>query len=102
MIWNVFDIIMLPIFLKHPACYLVGHKKKSEWSASEMTLMLIKSDDALAMSNSFLKVVPFGGIKPMLGTNPFVFGAPRENKRPLLFDIATSSNPGSKIRECAE
>lgn len=53
----------------------------------------------LAMSNSFPKVVAHGGIRPVLGTNPFAFGAPRRNGDHLLFDMATSALAGSTVRE---
>lgn len=54
---------------------------------------------ALAMSNSFPKVVAHGGIKPVFGTNPFAFGAPRRAGRSLLVDMATSALAGSTVRE---
>ena len=53
----------------------------------------------LALSNSFPKVVAHGGMKPVLGTNPFAFGAPRKNGDHLLFDMATSALAGSTVRE---
>jgi len=53
----------------------------------------------MAMSNSFPKVVAHGGIRPVLGTNPFAFGAPRRNGDHLLFDMATSALAGSTVRE---
>jgi ureidoglycolate dehydrogenase (NAD+) len=53
----------------------------------------------LAMSNSFPKVVAHGGLKPVLGTNPFAFGAPRKDGDHLLFDMATSALAGSTVRE---
>jgi LDH2 family malate/lactate/ureidoglycolate dehydrogenase len=53
----------------------------------------------LALSNSFPKVVAHGGLKPVLGTNPFAFGAPRKNGDHLLFDMATSALAGSTVRE---
>jgi len=52
-----------------------------------------------AFSNSFPKVVAHGGLKPVLGTNPFAFGAPRQNGDHLLFDMATSAMAGSTVRE---
>jgi ureidoglycolate dehydrogenase (NAD+) len=54
---------------------------------------------ALAMSNSFPKVVAHGGIRPVFGTNPFAFGAPRRTGRSLLVDMATSALAGSTVRE---
>lgn len=53
----------------------------------------------LALSNSFPKVVAHGGLKPVLGTNPFAFGTPRKNGDHLLFDMATSALAGSTVRE---
>ena len=53
----------------------------------------------LAMSNSFPKVTAHGGLRPVLGTNPIAFGAPRRNGAHLLFDMATSSLAGSTVRE---
>ncbi|MBZ0216210.1 MAG: Ldh family oxidoreductase [Fimbriimonadaceae bacterium] len=53
----------------------------------------------LAMSNSFPKVVAYGGLKPVFGTNPFAFGAPRANGENLIFDMATSALAGSTVRE---
>jgi LDH2 family malate/lactate/ureidoglycolate dehydrogenase len=56
----------------------------------------------LALSNSFPKVVAHGGLHPVLGTNPFAFGAPRRNGEHLLFDMATSALAGSTVREHIE
>ncbi len=56
----------------------------------------------LAMSNSFPKVAAFGGVKSVLGTNPFAFGAPRRNGDHLLVDMATSSSAGSSITKSTE
>lgn len=54
---------------------------------------------ALAMSNSFPKVVPHGGLSAVLGTNPFAFGTPRKNGENLMVDFATSSLAGSTVRQ---
>lgn len=56
----------------------------------------------LAMSNSFPKVAAMGGRRPVLGTNPMAFGAPRRNHQHLLLDMATSSVAGSTPRKLAE
>ncbi|WP_132523211.1 Ldh family oxidoreductase [Rhizobium sp. BK376] len=45
---------------------------------------------ALAMCPSYSTVAPSGGKLPLLGTNPFAFGWPREGKEPYVFDFATS------------
>lgn len=46
---------------------------------------------ALAMTPSHSWVAPAGGTKPVLGTNPIAFGWPRGEKRPYVFDFATSA-----------
>jgi LDH2 family malate/lactate/ureidoglycolate dehydrogenase len=54
---------------------------------------------SMAFTNSYPKVAAYGGIKPVLGTNPIGFGAPRRNGQHLLLSMATSMTAGSKIRE---
>lgn len=46
---------------------------------------------ALAVVNSMACVVPAGGRKPLFGTNPISFAAPRSGHDPLVFDLATSA-----------
>ena len=53
----------------------------------------------LALSNSFPKVAAHGGTRPVLGTNPLAFGAPRRGGRHLLVDMATSALAGSTVRQ---
>jgi delta1-piperideine-2-carboxylate reductase len=45
---------------------------------------------ALVLCPSYATVAPWGGNKPLLGTNPFAFGWPRQNNFPYVFDFATS------------
>ena len=45
---------------------------------------------ALSFINSMASVVPHGGRKAALGTNPIAFATPRRDARPLVFDMATS------------
>lgn len=45
---------------------------------------------AIVLTPSHTCVAPFGGIKPLLGTNPFAFSWSRLNQNPYVFDFATS------------
>lgn len=45
---------------------------------------------AMVMCPSYATVAPTGGNKPLLGTNPFGFGWPRQHDEPYVFDFATS------------
>jgi LDH2 family malate/lactate/ureidoglycolate dehydrogenase len=44
----------------------------------------------IAMCPNYATVAPADSTKPLLGTNPFAFGWPREGKPPYVFDFATS------------
>lgn len=46
---------------------------------------------ALAMTNSPPNIAPWGGRKPLFGTNPMAFAAPRRGLPPLVIDQATSA-----------
>lgn len=45
---------------------------------------------AISMNPTHSYVVPSGGNKALLGTNPIAFAWPRPDKRPYVFDFATS------------
>ncbi|KAA0890783.1 Ldh family oxidoreductase [Pusillimonas sp. ANT_WB101] len=45
----------------------------------------------MSMNPTHSYVVPTGGSKALLGTNPMAFAWPRPNKRPYVFDFATSA-----------
>jgi LDH2 family malate/lactate/ureidoglycolate dehydrogenase len=44
----------------------------------------------LALCSSYASVAPFGGTRPLFGTNPFAFAWPRRGPEPFVFDFATS------------
>lgn len=54
---------------------------------------------SLALSNSYPKVAVPGGTIPVLGTNPFAFGAPRKDGRAIIIDMSTAAVAGSTVRE---
>lgn len=43
-------------------------------------------------------VLPFNGVKPRLGTNPFCVGIPVAGRSPVILDFATSAIAGNKAR----
>lgn len=45
---------------------------------------------AMAVTNSPPNIAPWGGSKPLFGTNPLAFAAPRQSGPPLVIDQATS------------
>ncbi len=56
---------------------------------------------AFALSNSYAKVAAHGGRAPVLGTNPFTFGAPRAGGD-LIVDFSTAALAGSTLRASRE
>ncbi|WP_338507630.1 Ldh family oxidoreductase [Pseudomonas poae] len=46
---------------------------------------------ALSVVNSMTCVVPHGADRPLFGTNPIAFAAPRGDGPPIVFDLATSA-----------
>jgi delta1-piperideine-2-carboxylate reductase len=56
---------------------------------------------ALTVVNSFACVVPHGGHRPLFGTNPIAFAAPRMQGEPLVFDLATSAIANGDVQIAA-
>lgn len=56
---------------------------------------------ALSMVNSMSFVVPYGGTKPVYGTNPLAFAAPRETDDPIVFDQASSAMANGDVQIAA-
>lgn len=56
----------------------------------------------MACSNSVPKQVPYGGVKKVMGTNPFAFGIPVKNGKHMLVDFSTATSAGSIIKKMAE
>lgn len=46
---------------------------------------------SIGMTAGQCTVAPYGGSKPVFGTNPFAFGWPRPDGNPFVFDFATSA-----------
>lgn len=52
----------------------------------------------VASSTKVVCVVPPGAGESILGTNPLAYGVPRQGTHPIVFDMATSTAAGNKIR----
>ncbi|HEU5099529.1 MAG TPA: Ldh family oxidoreductase [Roseiflexaceae bacterium] len=53
----------------------------------------------IALCNASPVVAPYGGYRPVMGTNPFAWAAPREQGQPpLVLDFATSIVAEGKLR----
>lgn len=52
---------------------------------------------ALAFSNAPSAMAPWGGNRPLYGTNPIAFACPRDGKDPLLIDLSLSKVARGKV-----
>jgi LDH2 family malate/lactate/ureidoglycolate dehydrogenase len=52
----------------------------------------------VATSTKVVCVVPPGGSAPVIGTNPLAYGIPTGSGEPIVFDMATSTAAGNKVR----
>ncbi len=52
---------------------------------------------ALMVSNTPKAMAPWGGNKPLFGTNPIAFAAPREGQPPLVIDLSLSKVARGKV-----
>jgi LDH2 family malate/lactate/ureidoglycolate dehydrogenase len=57
---------------------------------------------AFAYSNAPPTMAPWGGMDPYLGTNPYAYGVPAGEHRPIILDMATSIVARGKIILMAE
>jgi len=80
---------------------LVGVRQANHFGAAAYYVHLAaeRGKLGLAVSNSFPRVAPHGGVTPVLGTNPFAFGAPLRQGHSILVDLSTSAIAGSSIRQ---
>lgn len=72
----------------------------SSWYGAGACYVRLAADAGMigiAMSNSVSKVAPYGGVRPVFGTNPFSFAAPRKNGQSIIVDMATAASAGSTI-----
>jgi len=56
----------------------------------------------LVFSNSPQAIAPWGGSRPIFGTNPIAFGFPRADAPPVVVDLSMSKQARGKIKLAAE
>ena len=74
-------------------CLLVGHYVERIAAAGLVAMAFVTSPKSMA---------PWGGAKPVFGTNPMAFAWPREGASPMVLDMASSRIARSEIRLAAE
>lgn len=52
----------------------------------------------MTCTNAFAKVAPYGGTRPVFGTNPLAFGCPQSSGVPIIVDLSSSTLAGSSVR----
>ena len=57
---------------------------------------------SLAFANSSALMPPWGGNRPVFGTNPLGFGAPRTGEPPIIVDMATSATARVNVVAAAQ
>lgn len=56
----------------------------------------------LVFGNSPAGIAPWGGSRPLFGTNPIAFGFPREEAPPVVVDLSLSKQARGKIKLAAD
>lgn len=77
----------------------IAVKNSSHFGTAAIYSLLAASQNMIGVSftHTDALVLPFGGKKPFLGTNPLCFAAPCEGEEPFCFDMATSQIPWNKV-----
>lgn len=57
---------------------------------------------AIAFTNSFGAIAPWGGSRPLYGTNPIAFSCPRKDAPPLVVDTSLSKVARGKVKLAAD
>lgn len=81
----------------------VRHSNNFGTAAYFVQMAVSKGKIAVIYSNSAPAIAPWGGSKPLFGTNPMAYGFPTpENIPPIIFDMAVSKAARGKIRLAAK
>jgi ureidoglycolate dehydrogenase (NAD+) len=77
----------------------VGVRKSSHFGIAGYTAMQALKKDmiGIVISHTDASVIPYGGKKPAIGTNPLAVAVPTGREYPILLDMATSAASLGKI-----
>ncbi|MBI4547775.1 MAG: Ldh family oxidoreductase [Ignavibacteriae bacterium] len=80
---------------------LVTVKHSNLYGSASYYCALASAADCIGFTctNAVAKVAPYGGTRPVLGTNPLAFGSPTSSGVPILIDLSTSAIAGSSARD---
>jgi LDH2 family malate/lactate/ureidoglycolate dehydrogenase len=82
----------------------VGVRRSNHYGAGAYYVQRAVAQDviAFAYSNAPPTMAPWGGVDPYVGTNPYSYGVPAGEHRPIILDMATSIVARGKIILAAE
>jgi LDH2 family malate/lactate/ureidoglycolate dehydrogenase len=82
----------------------VGVRRSNHYGAGAYYVQRAVAKDtiAFAYSNAPPTMAPWGGVDPYVGTNPYAYGVPAGEHRPIILDMATSIVARGKIILAAE
>jgi LDH2 family malate/lactate/ureidoglycolate dehydrogenase len=82
----------------------VGIRRSNHYGAGAYYVQRAVARDtiAFAYSNAPPTMAPWGGVNPYVGTNPYAYGVPAGEHRPIILDMATSIVARGKIILAAE
>jgi LDH2 family malate/lactate/ureidoglycolate dehydrogenase len=82
----------------------VGVRRSNHYGAGAYYVQRAVARDvvAFAYSNAPPTMAPWGGVDPYFGTNPYAYGVPAGEHRPIILDMATSIVARGKIILAAE
>ena len=80
----------------------VGHSHNAGVMGHHTERMADAGLAAIAFTNSFRAIAPWGGNRPLYGTNPIAFSCPRKDAPPLVVDVSLSKVARGKVKLAAD
>ena len=80
----------------------VGHSHNAGVMGHHTERMADVGLAAIAFTNSFGAIAPWGGSRPLYGTNPIAFSCPRKDAPPLVVDPSLSKIARGKVKLAAD